>query len=63
MFRRMKVPLGGITTETLEALALAPGPILSAIVPAFARDGGPACATIPFVQEWTFTAAENGSPE
>jgi hypothetical protein len=62
MFRRMKVPLGGITTATLEALVLSPGTVLTATVPTFARDGGPACATVPFVQEWTLPAAEHGAP-
>src|SRR5262245_30927176 len=42
--RRLKVPLGGITWQTIEN-----GPVFEARVPGTGKDGGPNCATVkPF---------------
>lgn len=45
-FRRMKVPLASIPWETV-ATAVAGERFLEASVCGLARDGGPACATVP----------------
>jgi hypothetical protein len=47
--RRGKVSLEGITTELLEAWRAAQGGVLEARVAGTARDGGPACATLPLL--------------
>jgi hypothetical protein len=43
--RRVKVPLGAITWQAIEALA--PGERLTAHIASRGRDGTPACATVP----------------
>ena len=45
--RRAKVPLSGITPRLLEQLS--PGAILEARIAGTARDGGPACASVPLL--------------
>lgn len=45
--RRTKVPLGGISWQSIEQLA--PGDRLTAHIASRARDGGPACATVPIL--------------
>ena len=45
--RRAKVPLGGIGWQSIEALA--PGERLTAHIAGTARDGSPACATVPIL--------------
>src|SRR4051812_41986112 len=45
--RRAKVPLGAIDWQAIEALA--PGERLTAHIASTARDGSPACATIPIL--------------
>ena len=47
--RRMKVPLGGITRALVDACLASPGSVLEARVAGTARDGGPACATVPLL--------------
>lgn len=50
--RRAKVPLGAIDRELIEALA--PGERLTAHIAGTARDGSPACATVPILAPgWT----------
>ena len=56
MFRRMKVPLGGITWALVEEAAARPGGVLEATVPGVARDGGPACASVPLRDGWRVVA-------
>ena len=46
MFRRAKVPLGGITWAQVEEAAARPDVVLEATVPGVARDGGPVCASV-----------------
>ena len=45
--RRMKIPLGAISWQAIEALA--PGERLTAHVASKGRDGTPACATVPIL--------------
>jgi hypothetical protein len=47
--RRAKVPVTGITPELLTAAAAKPGAVLAARIAGRARDGGPACATVPLL--------------
>ena len=47
--RRLKIPLTGITWKQVEAVLATPGAALEARVPGAARDGGPSCATVPFI--------------
>jgi hypothetical protein len=49
MFRRLKLPLGGITWTLIDAALREPGGILAGTVAGRARDGGPACATVPLL--------------
>jgi hypothetical protein len=60
--RRVKVPLGGITLESIEALA--PGERLTAHIASKGRDGTPACATVPILPPgWRVTRSSvPGSP-
>jgi hypothetical protein len=48
MFRRMKLPLGGISRQQLAELARIDGKLV-VTVDGTARDGGPACATVPLL--------------
>ena len=48
-FRRLKLPLGGITWALIDAALGEPGGTLAATVAGRARDGGPACATVPLL--------------
>ena len=45
--RRVKVPLGALGWSVIDALA--PGQRLTARIAGRARDGGPACATVPLL--------------
>jgi Family of unknown function (DUF5990) len=49
--RRAKVPLGGITWEMIERAKGTTG-IVEAQIDGTARDGGPACATVPLRTPW-----------
>lgn len=49
MFRRLKLPLGEIGWPLIDATQCEPGGILTATVAGRARDGGPACATVPLL--------------
>ena len=55
--RRMKVPLRGITTALLEQALDTPGRRLEARVPGRAKDGGPNCATVTLMGDWTPSGA------
>ena len=52
MFRRIKIPLAGISARLLAELDRTPGAALVATIAGTARDGGPACATVPLVERW-----------
>jgi hypothetical protein len=47
--RRAKVPLKGIGWPLVERGLAAPGAVLTARIGGVARDGGPACATVPLL--------------
>lgn len=49
MFRRMKIPLAAITSEQIEKATAKRGAVIAAAVAGTARDGGPACATVPLL--------------
>jgi hypothetical protein len=52
MFRRAKVPLGGITWAQVEEATARPEAVLEATVPGVARDGGPVCASVSPRDGW-----------
>jgi hypothetical protein len=54
--RRLKIPLRGITPDTLSTLANADG-ILQITVPGKAKDGGPNCATVKPFPGWILATA------
>jgi hypothetical protein len=47
-FRRTKIPLRGLTADPVKRLQTTGG-TLTARISALARDGGPACATVPLL--------------
>src|SRR6267378_882880 len=47
--RRAKVPLDGITSDLIHAALAAGDVVLEARIEGTARDGGPACATVPLL--------------
>ena len=54
--RRAKVPLTGITWELIEQVLSNPNAVLEARIAGTARDGGPACATVPLLAGgWTIS--------
>jgi len=58
--RRAKVPLTGISTTLLRSALAGNGRILGARISGRARDGGPACATVPLLAAWA--VADRSSP-
>lgn len=48
--RRAKVPLKGITWELIEAALAYPSGVLAASIAGKAKDGGPACASVPLLE-------------
>ncbi|HVR98559.1 MAG TPA: DUF5990 family protein [Thermoanaerobaculia bacterium] len=48
--RRAKVPLAGITWELVEQVLASGSAVLEACFEGTARDGGPACATVPLLE-------------
>ena len=57
MFRRIKIPLAGISARLLAELARTPGAELVARIAGTARDGGPACATVALLEQWRVAPA------
>jgi hypothetical protein len=49
--RRAKVPLTSITPAQVDAVKRSPGTMLEARIAGTSRDGGPACATVPLLDE------------
>lgn len=49
--RRAKIPLAGISDEILNSVRIRSGLILVARIAGRARDGGPACASVPLLGE------------
>ena len=56
MFRRAKVPLGGITWAQVEEAAVLPGGVLEATMPGVARDAGSVCASVSPRDRWRVDA-------
>ena len=54
--RRAKVPLFGISKATLESVLARGGSVLQASIKGTARDGGPACASVPLLRDWALCA-------
>lgn len=50
--RRAKIPLYGITAELVEQMRKTPSSRLEVRINGKARDGGPACATVPLLDGW-----------
>ena len=50
--RRLKIPLSGISTETIKLLLTDSSFILEAKVPGTSKDGGPNCATVKPFSGW-----------
>jgi hypothetical protein len=50
--RRAKIHLASITWSLIEAVQAKRGAVLEAHIHGISRDGGPACATVPFVKTW-----------
>lgn len=50
--RRAKVPLRGITTALLNAALTNGQQVLEARIAGTGPDGGPACATVPLLDDW-----------
>jgi len=56
--RRAKVPLSGITWPLIEEALAAPDAVLEARIAGMSRDGGPACATVPLLEDgWRIAKA------
>ena len=49
--RRAKVQLSGITWPLIEEAMAAPGAVLEARITGTSKDGGPACATVPLLED------------
>ena len=61
--RRAKVPLQGITSGLLRALFAAKEAVLEARIEGTARDGGPACATVPLLGDsWRLVSKHHRMP-
>ncbi len=57
--RRAKIPLSGISWQMIEEVLAAPDTVLEARIAGTARDGGPACATVPLLEgEWRIAKGE-----
>jgi hypothetical protein len=54
--RRAKVPLYGIARSELTKLSQREGLVLEARIRGTAKDGGPACATVPLLSKWVIRA-------
>jgi hypothetical protein len=51
--RRAKVPLSGISTALIEKALQDDQVVLEASIAGKAKDGGPACASVPLLTAWT----------
>jgi hypothetical protein len=50
--RRAKIHLSSISWALIEEALAAPDAVLEARIAGMGRDGGPACATVPLLEEW-----------
>ena len=50
--RRLKIPLTGISWDTIDEVTAKPGAILETHVPGRGKDGGPNCATVKPFAGW-----------
>jgi hypothetical protein len=53
--RRAKVPLSGIGKSQLSKASQRDGLVLEARIRGTAKDGGPACATVPLLSNWAIS--------
>ena len=61
--RRAKVPLHMLSWAIVERVASEPNSLLQARIAGVARDGGPACATVPLLDEgWMMIKGTAGTP-
>ena len=51
--RRAKVPITGIGRKLVEQASRRPGSLIESRIAGKARDGGPACATVPLLAGWS----------
>lgn len=56
--RRAKVPLSGISLALIHT-ALGSNTALQASIRGTGKDGGPACATVPLLADWTISESSN----
>ncbi len=56
--RRAKIPLYGITRTPLKNVLTQEDLLLETVVSGRAKDGGPACATVPLLSPWTPKSSE-----
>ena len=56
--RRAKVSLMGITRELVEKATKTKGVVLEARIEGKAKDGGPACASVPLLDGWKVSRAQ-----
>jgi hypothetical protein len=54
--RRAKISLQGITWTLIEQMIAAPASVLEARITGQAKDGGPACGTVPLLDGWRVVA-------
>lgn len=57
--RRAKVSLIGITPQQVAEVLATPGAVLEVRIHGRAKDGGPACASVPLLEPWTVRFANN----
>ena len=50
--RRLKIPLTGISWDTIDRVAAEPGSVLKTRVPGAGKDGGPSCGTAKPFEGW-----------
>jgi hypothetical protein len=61
--RAAKVPLSGITWPLIQAALAAPGAVIEARIAGTARDGGPACATVPLLDHGWSVAPQRSADD
>jgi len=57
--RRLKIPLRGITWDSIDRLIADPKSVLETSVPGTGRDGGPTCATVKPFDGWRLSKQED----
>lgn len=57
--RRAKIPLAGIAPAAMQTVLHDPRQLLETQIRGTARDGGPACASVPLLSEWQPAERDN----